>query len=133
MLQKYIKECNSNYPQIPDHPYRLLIIGGSESGKMNSLVSLISHQEYINKIYLYAKDPNKARYQFVINKRRKYRLKVFKWIKRFYWILKWYGWYENIEEYNPNKKQKILIVLDDMIADMFLSCSLILLYRKILD
>ena len=50
---------------------------------------------------------------------RKYRFKVFKWLKSFYWILKWYGWYyKNTEEYNPNKKQKILIIFDDVIADM---------------
>ena len=75
MLQKYIKECNSNYPQISNHPYRLLIIAGSESRKLNSLFNLISHQEYIDKIYLYAKDPNKAKYQFLINKRENTDLK----------------------------------------------------------
>ena len=29
----------------------------------------------------------------------------------------WYRWYKDIEEYNQNKKRKILIVFDDMIAD----------------
>ena len=37
-----IKEHNPNCPQIPDHPYRILIIGGSGSGKTNSLFNLIS-------------------------------------------------------------------------------------------
>ena len=40
-----------------DHSYRILIIAVSGSGKINSLFNLISHQPYIDKIYLYAKDP----------------------------------------------------------------------------
>ena len=69
-----------------------MIIGGSGSGKTNALLNLINHEPDIDKIYLYAKDPYEAKYQLLINK-RKYRLKVFKWTKSFYWILKWYGWY----------------------------------------
>ena len=49
---------NSNWLYIPDHPYRILIIGGSESGKANVLLKLIKHQRPdIDKIYLYIKDP----------------------------------------------------------------------------
>ena len=79
------KEHNPNWSQIPDHPYRILIIGGSGSGKTNSLFNLINQQPDIDKIYLYAKDPYEAKYQLLINKieSRKYRLKVFKWSKRF--------------------------------------------------
>ena len=79
------KEHNPNWSQIPDHPYRILIIGGSGSGKTNSLFNLIIDQPDIDKIYLYAKDPYEAKYQLLINKieSRKYRLKVFKWSKRF--------------------------------------------------
>ena len=36
-------EHNSNWPYIPDHPYRILIIGGSGSGKTNALLNLINH------------------------------------------------------------------------------------------
>ena len=43
---------NSNWPYIPDHPYRILIIGGSGSGKTNVLLNLIENQPDINKIYL---------------------------------------------------------------------------------
>ena len=60
---------NLNWPYIPDHPYRILIIGGSGSGKTNGLLNLINNQPDIDKIYLYAKDPYKAKYQFLINKR----------------------------------------------------------------
>ena len=47
---------NEKWPYIPDHPYRILIIGGSGSGKTNTLLHLINEQEDIDKIYLYAKD-----------------------------------------------------------------------------
>ena len=46
------------------HPYRILIIGGLGSGKTNALLNLISNQTDIDKIYLYAKDPYKAKYHF---------------------------------------------------------------------
>ena len=61
---------------IPDHPYRILIIGGSGSGKTNALLNLINNQPDIVKIYLYAKDPYEAKYQFLINKREKIGLKI---------------------------------------------------------
>ena len=50
------KEHNEKWPFIPDHPYRILIIGGSGSGKTNALPNLIKEQGDISKIYLYAKD-----------------------------------------------------------------------------
>ena len=43
---------NKNWPYIPDHPYRILIIGGSGSGKTNLLLNLIENQPDIDKIYL---------------------------------------------------------------------------------
>ena len=60
---------NKNWPYIPDHPYRILIIGGSESGKTNLLLNLIENQPDIDKIYLYATDPYEAKYQYLIKKR----------------------------------------------------------------
>ena len=50
------KEHNEKWSDIPDHPYRVLITGGSRSGKTNALLSLINKQNDISKIYLYAKD-----------------------------------------------------------------------------
>ena len=64
-------EHNLMWPQIPDHPYRILIIGDSGSGKTNALLNLINNQPDIDKIYLYAKDPHEAKYQYLINKREK--------------------------------------------------------------
>ena len=59
----------SKWPYIPDHPYRILIVGGSGSGKTNALLNLINNQSDIDKIYLYAKDPYEKEYQYLINKR----------------------------------------------------------------
>ena len=50
------------WPYIPDHPHRILIIGGSGSGKPNVLLNLIKYQQLdIEKIYLYVKDPFKSK------------------------------------------------------------------------
>ena len=54
---------NPNWPYIPDHPYRILIIGGSGSGKTNTLLNLIHNHPDIDKIYLYAKDPYEDKHQ----------------------------------------------------------------------
>ena len=58
-----IKEHNLNWPWIPDHPYRILIIGESGPGKTNALFNLIRQDDdddyfIIDKNYLYVKDPN---------------------------------------------------------------------------
>ena len=78
---------NLNYPYIPDHPYRILIIGGSGSGKTNVLLNLINNQPDIDKIYLYAKDPYEDKYQFLINKRESIGLKTFMILKHLLSIL----------------------------------------------
>ena len=70
-----IKKHYSNCPKIPDHPYSILIIGGSESGKMNSLFNLINQEPDIDKIYLCARYSAEVKYQFLINKRESTVLK----------------------------------------------------------
>ena len=60
---------NLNWPYIPDHPYRTVIIGGSGSGKTNALLNLINNQPDNDKIYLYTKGPYETKYQFLIKKR----------------------------------------------------------------
>ena len=110
---------NPNWPYIPDHPYRILIIGGSGCGKMNALFNLINNYPDSDKIYLYAKDLCEAKHQFLINKRESIRLKQFNDLKAFIeHSNNMQDVYKNINEYNPGKKHKILIVFDDMIADM---------------
>ena len=62
-------EHNLKWPYIPDHLYRMVILGGSGSGKTNALLHLIHKQLDIDKRYLYAKDPYNAKYQILISKR----------------------------------------------------------------
>ena len=110
---------NKKWPYIPDHPYRILIIGGSRSGKTNLLLNLIENQPDINKIYLYAKDPYEAKYQYLISKRESADINHFNNPKAFIeYSNDMHDVYKNINEYNPDKENKILIIFDDMIADM---------------
>ena len=69
------KEHNEKWPYIPDHPYRILTTGGSGSGKTNTLLYLIKEQDNIDRIYLYAKDLSKAKYEFLIKKREDVEIK----------------------------------------------------------
>ena len=55
-VNEHKTELNKNRQYIPDKPYRILIIGGSGSGKTNVLLNLIENQPDTDKINLYAKD-----------------------------------------------------------------------------
>ena len=81
-----------------------------------SVFNLISQQPYIDKIYLCAKGPYEAKFQFLTNKRENKGLKHFKSFIEYSNDMN--DIYENIEEYNRNKKRKIFIVFDDMITDI---------------
>ena len=70
-------ENNSNWPCIPGYRQRILIVGDSGSRETNALLNLINNQLDIDKIYLYAKDPYEAKYQYLINKREKVGLDYF--------------------------------------------------------
>ena len=112
-------EHNLKWSYIPDHPYRILIIRGSGSGKANALLNLIDNQTDIDKIYLYAKDPYETKYQYLIKKREKVGLDHFNDLIAFMeYSNDMQDVYKNIEKYNPNKERQVLIVFDDMIADM---------------
>ena len=112
-------EYNLNWPYIPDHPFRILIIDGSGSGKTNALLNLIGNQPDIDKICLYAKEPCETKYQFLISKRESIGLKHFSDSKAFIaYSNNMQDVYKNIDKYNEDKECKILIVFDDMIADM---------------
>ena len=111
---------NKKWPYIPDHPYRILIIGGSGSGKTNALLNLIENQPDVDKIYLYAKDPYDAKYQYLIKIREKVGSKRFNYPDTFIeYSDDMQDVYKNIDGYNIDKERKILIVFDDMIVDMF--------------
>ena len=83
------------------------------------MLNLINNELDIDKNFLYAKDLHEAKYQFLINKRENTDLNHFNDSKAF---IKYSNdeddIYENIEEYNPNKKRKTLIVFDNIITDM---------------
>ena len=112
VTKENIKQHNSSWPQSPDHPYRILIIGGSGSGKTNSLFNLISHQPDADKIYLYAKNPYEAKYQFLINKRESTGLKHLNDSKAFMeYSNDMDDIYKNVKKDNPNKILFLMISL----------------------
>ena len=114
-----LRSHNIKWPYISDWPYRILIIGDSASGKANVLLSLRNNQPDIDKIYLYPKDQFQAKYQFLINRRESTGLKHFNDPKAFTdYSNDMQDVYKNISEYNEDKEPKILIVFDDMIADV---------------
>ena len=123
---------NPNWLYIPDHPYRILILGGSRSGKTNTLLKLINNQSNIDKIYLYAKDLYEDKYQFLIKKIENIGLKHFNDPKSFIeYSNDMRDVYKNINHYNPNKENKILIIFDNMIADMINNKKLNLIVTKL--
>ena len=109
-------EHNLNWPYTP---YRILIIESSGSGKTNALLNLINNQTDIDKICLYAKDHYKPKYQHLINKREKVGIDHFNDLKAFMeYSDDMHNVYKNIEEYNLGKKHQVLIVFDDIAADI---------------
>ena len=82
-------------------------------------MNLTNNQPDIDKIYLYAKDPCEAKYQYLINKREKVGLDHYDDRKAFIeYSNDMQDVYKNIDEYNTDKERNILIVFDDRIADM---------------
>ena len=101
------KEHNEKWPYIPDHPYRIIIIGGSGSGKTNALINLINQQNDIEKIYLYERDLSEPKYEYLIKKREDAGIKHVNNPNTF---IKCSNTrddvYENINYYNPIRKRK---------------------------
>ena len=99
---------NKFWSYIPDHPYRILIIGGLGSGKTNLLLNLIEKQSDIDKIYLYAKDSYESKYQYLINKREVVSINHFNDPKAFIeYSNDIHDVYKYIDEYNLDKENKI--------------------------
>ena len=113
------KKHNGKWPYIPDHPYRILIIGDSGSGKTNTLLNLINEQSDIDKIYLYPRDLDEPKYKILIKKRKDVRIKHLNDPNAFIEHSNTMNdVYKNIHDYNPSRKRKILVIFDDMIADV---------------
>ena len=111
------KEHNEKQPYIPDHPYRILITGGSTSAKTNILLNLINEQNDTDKIYSYARDLNQPKYKILIKKREDSGVKHLNDQNAFIeYSNTMDDVYENINDYNSRRKRKILIVFDNMIG-----------------
>ena len=99
------KEHNEKWSYIPDHLYRISMIGGSESGKTNALLHLISQQDVTDKICLHAKYLREPKYEFLIKKHEDAGIKYLNNLNAFIECSNTMDdVYENIGDYNPNKK-----------------------------
>ena len=112
---------NKNMSSLEDNnwPFRMLIIGPSGSGKTNALLNLINNLHPVDKFYIYAKDLHEPKYEYLINKREQAGIKNLNDPHAF---IKYSGdmndVLDNINNYNKNRDKKVLIVFDDMIADL---------------
>ena len=121
-LDNYVNENktehNKNWPFIPDHPYRILI-SSSGSGKTNALLIIEFNRKSTRHKILYSKDQYEAKYQYLIKIREKVGIDDHNDPRAYTeYSNDMHNVYKNINYYNPNKENKILIVFDDMIADM---------------
>ena len=113
------KKHSEKSPYTPDHPYRILIIGGSGSGKANTILNLINEKNDIDKIYLYARNLNEPKYAILIKKCEDAGIKHLNDLNAFIECSNTMDdVYKNIHDYNSSRKRKISIVSDDMIADI---------------
>ena len=116
---------NKNENKDNNWPFRMLIIGPSGSGKTNTLLYLIENLNEttpVDKIYLYAKDLTEPKYKFLINNRKNAGIKHFNDSTAFIaYSNDMDDVFTNIGDYNKKRKRKVLIVFDDMIADIMSS------------
>ena len=103
-------------------PFRMLIIGPSGSGKTNTLLHLINNFHPIDKICLYVKDTDEKKYQYLTNKREQAGIKNLNDPHAFLeYSNDMDDALDDINNYNKNRDKKVLIILDDMIADIMRS------------
>ena len=96
-----------------------MIIGGFGTGKTNTLINLINKENDIDKIYSYARDLSEPKYEYLIKKREYVGIKHVNNPNAFIECSNTMDdVYDNINDYNSNRRRKILIVFDDMIADI---------------
>ena len=124
---------NKNENKDNNWPFRMLIIGPSVSGKTNTLLHSINNLHPIDKIHLYAKDLSEPKYEFFINKREQAGIKnlndphaFIEYSNDIDDVL------DDINNYNKNRDKKVLIVFDDMIADIMSSKNCKAIIKEIL-
>ena len=116
------KATGSSSSERNDWPFRMLIIGPSGSGKTDTLLHLINNLHPIDKIYLYTKDTEEKKYQFLINKREQAGIKNLNGPHAFIeYSNNMDDVFDNTNNYNKNRDKKLLIIFDDMIADIMRS------------
>ena len=113
-LDNIVSNKNTSSSERNNWPFRMLIIGPSDSGKTNTLLHLINNLHPIDKIYLYAKDIHKPKYEYLINKREQAGLNnlndrhaFIEYSDNMNDVL------DDINNYNKNRDKKVLIVSDE--------------------
>ena len=118
-LDNIVSNKNMSSSKDNNWPFRMLIIGPSGPGKTNTLLHLINNLHPIDKIYLCAKDMHEPKYEYLINKREQARIKNLNDPQAFIeYSNDMNDVLDNINNYNKNRDKKVLIVFDDMIADI---------------
>ena len=119
-LDNIVSNKNTSSSERNDWPFRMLIIiGPSGSGKTNALLHLINNLHPIDKIYLYAKDIHQPKYEYLINKREQAGIKNLNDPHAFIeYSDDMNDVLDDINNYDKNRDKKVLIVFDDMIADI---------------
>ena len=121
-LDNIVSNKKKNSSENDEWPFRMLIIGPSGSGKTNTLLNLISNFLPIDKIYLYAKDTDEKKYQYLINKREQAGIKNLNDPHTFIeYSNDMNDVLEDINNYNKKRDKKVIIIFDDMIADIMRS------------
>ena len=118
-LDNIVSNKNTSSLEDNDWPFRMLIIKPSRSRKTNTLLHLINDLNPIDKIYLYAKDLHEPKYEYLINKREQVGIKNLNDPHAFIeYSDDMNDVLDDINSYNKNRDKKVLIVFDDMIADI---------------
>ena len=121
------KQHNEKWPFFPDHPYRIIIVGGSGSGKTHALINLINEQNDIDKVYLYARDLSEPKYEYLIKKREEVGIKHLNNPNAFIECSNIMNdVYENIDDHNPSRNMIVNIMTNKkfqaIIKELFIRC-----------
>ena len=118
-LDNIVSNKNTSSSKDNNLPFRMLITEPSGSGKTNTLHHLINNLHPIDKIYLYAKDIHEPKYEYLINKREQAGIKNLNDSRAFIeYSDDMNDVVDDINNYNKKRDKKVLIVFDDMIADI---------------